>query len=91
MIVLKVIIDIIAFVFVLYIFAFAIIGMQLLVWFQWKPCKHCGHTLEYKGLKEDKEEGHYLFHCPHCGAWEQIPKSTFLKNFIYKDYDPLNE
>jgi hypothetical protein len=47
--------------------------------------------MEYKGLKEDNEGGHYLFHCPHCGAWEQIPKNVFLKNFIYKDYDPLNE
>ena len=53
--------------------------------------KHCGHNMEYKGLKEDDEEGHYLFHCPHCGAWEQIPKEVFLKNFLYKDYDPLNE
>lgn len=47
--------------------------------------------MEYKGLKEDNDKGHYLFQCPHCGAWEQIPKNVFLKNFIYKDYDPLNE
>ena len=59
--------------------------------FHMHSCKHCGRSMEYKGLKEDNEGGHYLFHCPHCGAWEQIPKNVFLKNFIYKDYDPLNE
>ena len=47
--------------------------------------------MKYKGLKEDSGSGHFLFHCPHCGAWQQIPKDIFLKNFIYKDYDPLNK
>lgn len=72
------------------LFLCLMVGLKLLVWFNFRLCKHCGHTLKYKGLKEDNENGHYLFHCHHCGAWEQIPKSTFLKNFIYKDYDPYN-
>ena len=59
--------------------------------FYMHSCPHCGNIMKYKGLKKDDEEGHYLFHCHHCGAWEQIPKNVFLKNFIYKDYDPLNE
>ena len=65
--------------------------LPVILHFHMHPCKHCGHSMEYKGLKEDNEDGHYLFHCPNCGAWEQIPKNVFLKNFIYKDYDPLNE
>ena len=59
-------------------------------YFHMHQCKHCGHSMEYKGLKEDDEGGHYSFHCHHCGAWEQISKNIFLKNFIYKDYDPYN-
>ncbi len=44
-------------------------------------CKYCGHIMEYKGLKEDNDKGHYLFHCPHCGAWQQIPEEElFGKN-----------
>lgn len=43
-------------------------------------CKHCKHYMEYKGLKEDTNNGHYLFHCPNCGAWEQIPKEDFYYN-----------
>ena len=66
------------------------VGLKLLVLFRFRPCKHCGHILKYRGLKEDSDNGHYLFYCPHCGAWEQIPKNVFLKNFIYKDYDPYN-
>ena len=86
MVVLKVILGIIAFAFVLFLFAFAIIGVQLLVWFQMRPCKHCGHTLEYKGLKEDSDNGHYLFHCPKCGAWEQIPKEEFFRQHDCEHY-----
>ena len=54
-------------------------------------CKHCGHSMEYKGLKEDDREGHYLFHCPKCGAWEQIPKEVFLRSFFDKVDNPLEQ
>jgi phage FluMu protein Com len=37
-------------------------------------CKHCGHFMAFKGLKEEGDDAHYLFHCPKCGAWEQIQK-----------------
>jgi uncharacterized C2H2 Zn-finger protein len=36
--------------------------------------------MEYKGLKEDNDNGHYLFHCPKCGAWQQIPKEQFFRD-----------
>ena len=52
---------------------------QYLAWFCRRPCKYCGHTLEYKGLKEDSDKGHYLFHCPKCGSWEQIPCEKFIE------------
>lgn len=56
-------------------------------WFYFRQCEHCGHTLKYKGLKKNKDESHYLFHCEHCGAWKQLPKEEFFrymdKNFIY--------
>lgn len=64
---------------VLIAFFAIIIGAHYLSWFHMRTCKHCSHHLEYKGLKEDKGEGHYLFHCPHCGAWEQIPKEEFFR------------
>ena len=70
------------------LFLFLIVGLKLLVWFNFRPCKHCGHTLKYRGLNGDNS--HYLFYCPHCGAWEQISKNVFLKNFVYKDYDPYD-
>jgi hypothetical protein len=35
--------------------------------------------MEYKGLKDDDANGHYLFHCPHCGAWESVSKETLFR------------
>jgi hypothetical protein len=29
--------------------------------------------MDYKGLKNDNCDPHYLFHCPKCKAWEQVP------------------
>ena len=78
--VISVIMVIIAIAVFLFFFAFAVIGIQYLVWFHWRGCKHCGHTMEYRGLKDDNDNGHYLFHCPHCGAWQQIPKEQFFRD-----------
>ena len=69
-------------VLILIVIAFAclILTLQWLAWFHWRSCKHCNHTMEYKGLKPDDGNGHYLFHCPNCGAWEQISKEEFLRS-----------
>lgn len=71
---------IVALLFMLVLFACTIFVFQYLCWFHWRPCKHCGHNMEYRGLKEDSDNGHYLFHCPKCGAWEQIPREEFLRD-----------
>ena len=76
---------ILAFAIFIFFFAFAVIGLQYIVWFHWRTCKYCSHNMEYKGLKEDGDNSHYLFHCPHCGAWEQIPKEEF-----FRDLDKFN-
>lgn len=71
--------------------AFIVFSLYYLSWFHWRPCKHCGHHMEYKGLKGDEDEGHYLFNCSHCGAWQQIPRQEFIRGFVetesssYKD------
>ena len=68
-----------------------ICGVHYFSWFHWRFCKHCKHRMEYKGLKEDNDGGHYLFHCPHCGAWEQVPKHEFLREAEDIDYtNPYN-
>jgi hypothetical protein len=56
-----------------------VIGLHYSLFFLRKKCKHCNHVMEYKGLKEDNKKGHYLFHCEHCGAWEQVPKEEFFR------------
>ena len=69
------------------IFLFFIVGLKLLVWFQFRTCQHCGNTLRYLGLKEGGSESYYLFHCEHCDAWEQIPMNKFVQD-IDKDCNP---
>ena len=56
-----------------------ILGTHYLFWFKFRSCKYCGHTMEYKGLRGEEGSGHYLFHCPKCGAWEQLSQEKFLK------------
>ena len=57
-------------------FACLIVVLQYIMWFHGKRCKHCKHTMEYRGLKPDENNGHYLFHCPHCG--DGIVKETYI-------------
>ena len=57
-------------------------NIQYVIYFHFRPCKHCGHYMNYHGLKIDDKDGHYLFYCPKCGAWEQVPKEQFYKCII---------
>ena len=66
---------------------FLLVTINFLKFFYWHKCKHCHHTMNYKGLKEDDNNGHYLFHCPKCGAWEQIPREEFIHS-CDKDCNP---
>lgn len=57
-------------------------------WFFYRrKCKHCNHHLDYRGLRDDKNNGHYLFHCSKCGAWEQVPR----KGYFYPQDDATDE
>ena len=51
------------------------------MWFQWRCCKHCHHTLKYRGVKEEDGQEYYLFSCNHCGNWEQVPKEEFFRQY----------
>ena len=63
----------------LFVATFSII--QYLHTFHHRKCKHCGKVMEFKGLKEDNKEGHFLFHCNECGAWESVPKQDMFRSY----------
>lgn len=71
--------------FVLLLGAAAIVTVPYVLYFHCHYCKHCGHRMEYRGLKGDDKNGHHLFHCPKCGAWEEVPKDVFLNKFLCDD------
>lgn len=75
--------------FIIAVIVCLIFLLQYIMYFHYRQCRHCGHTLEYKGLKEDSGNGHHLFHCPKCGAWEQITPEDFFRD-IDKGYNPNN-
>ena len=89
-IVLEVTTYIVAFTVAIILFMFAIYILHHFVWFYWRTCKYCGHTMDFKGLKEDSDNSHYSFQCPHCGAWEEIPKEDFDKA-MNEDFNPNKE
>jgi len=91
MIILKIIVFVTAVALFISLNALLILCIKYLAWFYFRPCKHCGHNMKYKGLKEDSESGHFLFHCPHCGAWQQIPRQEFFKNFVGEEFNPYKE
>lgn len=51
---------------------------KYLFWFNFRKCKHCNSTMTYKDTREDDNNGHYLFHCEHCGSWEEVPREEFF-------------
>ena len=64
---------------VIAIFILVVVGLKCTFWFNYRTCKYCHYTMKYRGLKEDNNNGHYLFHCEHCGAWEEVPKEEFIR------------
>ena len=80
MIVLKIIGIMLLAILLIIVFVVFTLAPRLYVLCNRRKCKHCKHYMEYKGLKEDNNNGHYLFHCPNCGAWERIPKEDFYYN-----------
>lgn len=62
---------------ILFIFIAAI--AKYLIMFHYRHCKYCNHTMEYRGEKECKEGNIFLFQCPNCGAWDEVPIIEFEK------------
>ena len=74
-------------IFIVAVFFALIVGFKLIVMFNMRICKHCQHTMDYRGLREDGNNGYYLFHCKHCDTWEEIPVEDFIRN-CDKDCNP---
>ena len=64
--------------FVIILFGCFIFTIQYLIVYHCHRCPHCRHFMKFKGFKEDDRNGHFLFHCPKCGAWESIPKEDII-------------
>lgn len=54
---------------------------RFILLFNHRPCPHCSHSMEYKGEKQRTEGNVYLFHCPKCGAWDEVPKAELDARF----------
>lgn len=66
--------------FVVAILVLVMFGRFILL-FNHRPCPHCNHSMEYKGEKQRTEGNVYLFHCPKCGAWDEVPKAELDARF----------
>ena len=75
---------ILLFIVALSILVCIIVGLKVIVWFGFRPCKHCGNTLNYMG---STKKGDYLFYCPHCGTLEQVSCEEFVRD-CDKDCNP---
>ena len=83
------IINILGIAFLIFILFLLLFILPYVMHFQQHCCKNCGHRMDYKGLKKNEEGEYYLFYCPNCNKWEQIPKKVFIRRFFDKEYNPL--
>lgn len=60
---------------------------KYLIMFHCRRCKHCGHIMEYRGEKEHKEGNVFLFQCPNCGAWDEVPVIEFERHLSSTYYE----
>lgn len=52
-------------------------------------CPHCSNKMIFRGEKERDNGNIYLFQCPKCGAWEEVPKEK-LDAQLYNNTSNLN-
>ena len=71
---------IVGIIFVAVILVLVLFGIFILL-FNHRPCPHCSHSMEYKGEKQHTDGDIYLFHCPKCGAWDEVPKAELDARF----------
>ena len=71
---------IVGIIFVAVILVLVLFGRFILL-FNHRPCPHCSHSMEYKGEKHHADGDIYLFHCPKCGAWDEVPKAELDARF----------
>jgi len=66
-------------------FVVVVLGLVLfarfILLFKHRTCPHCSHSMEYKGEKQHTDGDIYLFYCPKCGAWEDVPKAELDARF----------
>lgn len=79
---------VLGFVFVVAIVVLILLGRFLFL-FNYRSCPHCSHTMRFRGEKEHASGNIYLFHCPNCGAWEEVPKEK-LDTQLYGNTSDLN-
>ena len=71
---------IVGIIFVAVILVLVLFGRFILL-FNHRPCPHCSHSMEYNGEKQHTDGDIYLFHCPKCGAWDEVPKAELDARF----------
>ena len=74
------------FIGILFIIALITIS-RYMFWFYLGECKKCGHHMYYRGVRHCDDENYYYFHCRHCGHWDKIPQSQYLKEIGLRDND----
>lgn len=69
---------------VIFLVLCAFMGITTLVRFFFlfhaRKCRHCGHTLDFKGYHEERRGSHYKFYCRHCNSWENIDRNELFRD-----------
>ena len=63
------------------LFVFLNIALSMFLAFHNRKCPYCGKRmkLQYTRRDEDGDIECYVFHCPHCGAFENVPPIEMVR------------
>lgn len=64
--------------FVLFMF---IMALNYYVVYRWHKCPYCGKRMKHDHTVNTGKGIIHKFHCPHCGAWDELPEDYFMNPY----------
>lgn len=61
----------------LLLFVVVAISVDIYIALNWHKCPRCGKKMKLSHIHEEYGHHYYKFHCPYCGAWDEIEAEEF--------------
>ena len=62
------------------VICFVVIDVFMVKYFH--KCPYCGKNMTFTHTKESNGNIYYVFKCPNCGAWDEVPEENIIGHKI---------